>query len=271
MHDDKESPYTLTLLNSELSLHVLQFTGAESLNLPYRFEIEVIGLASTLDPERLLQQPAFLSLSADAGIHGIIHSAAREHRGQHCIGYTLVLVPHLQNLDGAPCRRVFHQLDVPSLLRELLVENAVPASSYRFELPTARYPVRAFCIQYDESDLAFMQRLCEEEGIHFHFVHQRDDHVLVFADDSLSFPQEPLLMPFQPEAAQPEHMPIISEMFQRHSAPPSLANPAPDQLHREQLSRRILQRLRCRQRQIQGQSNQRELNSAASSRSRTIP
>ena len=72
-----------------------------------------------------------------------------------------------------------------------------PPDSYRFELATGHYPLRPFCIQYEESDLALLQRLCEEEGIHYHFEHQRDGHVLVLADDSLSFPQEPLLMPFQ--------------------------------------------------------------------------
>ncbi|RON27594.1 MULTISPECIES: type VI secretion system Vgr family protein [Pseudomonas] len=288
MHNDKESPFTLTLLDGGLSLQVLQFSGREGLNQPYRFDIDVISLAPALHLDHWLQQPAFLRLADDQGIHGVIHSVSREHRGPHRVGYSLVLAPYLQQLHLHSSRRVFHRLSVPAIVRQLLEEHQLPEHSYRFELANGCYPSRPFCIQYDESDLAFMQRLCEEEGIHYHFEHQHDGHVLVLADDSLSFPQEPLLMPFQDDAFNDSALPVISELFQRHDpdlAParwearnrgaqvigdgaanhpltrtgPMMARPAPEQLHHDQLSRRRLERLRCQQRQIHGQSNQSEL------------
>ncbi|MCV0267969.1 type VI secretion system tip protein VgrG, partial [Pseudomonas aeruginosa] len=43
--------------------------------------------------------------------------------------------------------------------------------------------------QYDESDLHFVQRLCAEEGIHFHFRHSAEAHLLVFGDDQTVFPR----------------------------------------------------------------------------------
>ncbi|KNH18121.1 type IV secretion protein Rhs [Pseudomonas syringae] len=288
MHNDKESPFTLTLLDGGLSLQVLQFSGREGLNQPYRFDIDVIGLAPAMRLDQWLQQPAFLRLADDQGIHGVIHSISREHRGPHRVGYSLVLAPYLQQLHLHSSRRVFHRLSVPAIVRQLLEEHQLPEHSYRFELANGCYPPRPFCIQYDESDLAFMQRLCEEEGIHYHFEHQHDGHVLVLADDSLSFPQEPLLMPFQDDAFNDFALPVISELFQRHDpdlAPtrwearnrgaqvigdgaanhpltrtgPMTARPAPEQLHHDQLSRRRLERLRCQQRQIHGQSNHSEL------------
>ncbi|WP_367374892.1 type VI secretion system Vgr family protein [Pseudomonas lini] len=288
MHNDKESPFTLTLLDGDLSLQVLQFSGREGLNQPYRFDIDVIGLAPAMHLDQWLQQPAFLRLADDQGIHGVIHSVSREHRGKHRVGYSLVLAPHLQDLDRHRSRRVFHRLSVPAIMRQLLEEHQLPERSYRLELVNGCYPPRPFCIQYDESDLAFLQRLCEEEGIHYHFEHQHDGHVLVLADDSLSFPQEPLLMPFQDDAFNDSTLPVISELFQRHDPAPAparwearnrgaqvigdgaanhpftrtgpmTARPAPEQLHHDQLSRRRLERLRCPQRQIHGQSNQSEL------------
>jgi type VI secretion system secreted protein VgrG len=261
MFNDKESPFTLTLLDSGLSLQVLQLNGREVLNQPFRFDLEVIGLAPAMDLDHLLQQPVFLNLKGDEGIHGIIHSASREHRGPHRIGYNLVLMPWLQNLDRQPSRRVFHQLAVPAILQQLLAENQLPEDSYRFELPYGRYPVRPFCIQFYETDLGFFQRLCEEEGIHYHFEHQRDRHALVLADDSLSFPPEPLLMPVDADAPQKAHVPVISELFQRYTSSPTTERRAGSPLDRDQLSRRILERLRCQHRQIQGQSNHRELRS----------
>ncbi|MDR6607944.1 type VI secretion system tip protein TssI/VgrG [Pseudomonas synxantha] len=287
MHNDKESPTTLTLLDDHLCLQVVRFSGHEALNQPYRFDIEVIGLAPALNLERLLQQTAFLELGHDQGIHGVLHSASCEHRSAQRVVYKLVLVPRMQALDQQRCRRVFQHASVPMILHRLLEEHALPASSYRFELATGHYPLRPFCIQYEETDLALLQRLCEEEGIHFHFEHQRDGHVLVLADDSLSFPQKPLCMPLHSDALDEHHEPVISELFQRHDAPlyperPSARNPgAPDigdgaanhllappkhlpareQQHRDQLSRRQLERLRCRHLQIHGQSNHGALHS----------
>jgi type VI secretion system secreted protein VgrG len=276
MHNDKESPFTLTLVEADLSLQVLQFNGREGLNQPFRFDIEVIGLAPAMNLERLLQQPAFLSLGDEQGFHGVLCSASREHRGAHRIGYRLTLVPHLQTLEQQRNRRVFHHLSVPAILRQLLEEHALPTLSYRFELSTGQYPVRPFCIQYDETDLGLLHRLCEEEGIHYHFEHRREGHVLVLADDSLSFPQEPVLTPFHDQPFDEPESAAIRELFQRHDSPLTLApiqardrstgadgfgaanhpltgKPA---MNRDQRSRRTLERLRCQQRQVHGQSDQ---------------
>lgn len=283
MHNDKESPFTLTLLDDQLSLQVVQFSGHEALNQPYRFDIEVIGLAPALNLERLLQQPALLDLGQGQGIHGVLHSASCEHRGRGRIGYKLALVPALQALDRYRSRRVFQRLSVPMILRQLLEEHDLHADSYRLELADGHYPLRPFCIQYEETDLALLQRLCEEEGIHYHFEHSRQGHVLVLADDNMSFPQEPLLMPFNGDESGDGATPVISELFQRHDSQAvyprtdaknrgvsqveeGAANHAfthacaplctQDQRHREQLERRDLQRMRCQQLQLHGQSNQ---------------
>jgi len=282
MLNDKESPFTLTLIEGGLSLPVLRFRGHEALNRPYRFEIDVIGLAPALAPATLLHRSAYLQLSDDHGIHGTLHSASCEHRGAHRIDYRLVLVPHLQQLEQQTRRRVFTRSSVPEILEQLLVEHRWPAHGYRFDLTTGHYPPRPFCIQYDESDLALLQRLCEEEGIHYHFEHRPDGHVVVFADDSLGLPQPPLHVPFSTEIEPPS--PALSALYQRHDAvmarvspnvrdrgQPSnedeaanhpLANIWPErgflpsgQRYADQRSRRQLERQRCQYRCIQGRSD----------------
>ncbi|HHM6165472.1 TPA: type VI secretion system tip protein TssI/VgrG, partial [Pseudomonas aeruginosa] len=70
----------------------------------------------------------------------------------------------------------------------ILEEHGILADAYRFQLGT-RYPEREYCVQYDESDLHFVQRLCAEEGIHFHFQHSAEAHLLVFGDDQTVFPR----------------------------------------------------------------------------------
>ena len=289
MQNDKESPFTLTLLDVDLSLQVVRFSGLEALNQPFRFDIDAIDLTPAIPPEQLLYQPAYLDFGQGQGIHGVLHSVGQAHRGAHRVAYKLVLVPRLQALEQQCRRRIFRDLNVPMILRQLLEDNGLPVTSYRFELTTGHYPFRPFCIQYDETDLALLQRLCEEEGIHYHFEHQRDGHVLVLADDSLSFPQEPLIVPYHDALADNVDGPVITELYQRHDSPPiparadasnrgtsipgdgaanqSIGVTAPlhrpaRQPHPEQLSRRKLERLRCRQQQLNGRSNHPALTSA---------
>ncbi|HEJ1611077.1 TPA: type VI secretion system tip protein VgrG, partial [Pseudomonas aeruginosa] len=77
---------------------------------------------------------------------------------------------------------------VPRIVALILEEHGILADAYRFQLGT-RYPEREYCVQYDESDLHFVQRLCAEEGIHFHFRHSAEAHLLVFGDDQTVFPR----------------------------------------------------------------------------------
>ncbi len=59
MLNDKESPFTLTLTDSGLRLPVVRFRGEEALNQPYRFDIELLGLAPAIVPGSFLHRPAF--------------------------------------------------------------------------------------------------------------------------------------------------------------------------------------------------------------------
>lgn len=282
MHNDTQSPFSLTLTQIDLQLHVLRFNGREALNQPYRFDLELISLAPPMHPDTLLGQPAFLRLDGESGIHGIVHSISLTAHPSHRIGYRLALVPHLQRLEQGPRRRVLHRLSTVQMLQRILEEHALPADSYRFELAHGQYPRRPFCIQYEESDLAFLQRLCEEEGIHYHFEHDPQGHVLVFADDPQSFPSQPVELNGHPSDGLE---PAIKRLYLRHhTTVPGLsgginertipgtateaANQAVEQIdhetlrgdpvlaHRYQIGRRQLERLRCRQREIHGHSTQ---------------
>jgi type VI secretion system secreted protein VgrG len=78
---------------------------------------------------------------------------------------------------------------VPQIIAQMLEEHGIQADAYRFRLGPVVCPPREYCVQYDETDLHFIQRLCEEEGIHYHFQHGASGHVLVFGDDQTIFPR----------------------------------------------------------------------------------
>ncbi|HCL4246465.1 TPA: type VI secretion system tip protein VgrG, partial [Pseudomonas aeruginosa] len=108
--------------------------------------------------------------------------------GKRLTRYRLTLVPQLAYLAQRSNQRIFQHLTVPQIVALVLEEHGILADAYRFQLGT-RYPEREYCVQYDESDLHFVQRLCAEEGIHFHFRHSAEAHLLVFGDDQTVFPR----------------------------------------------------------------------------------
>ncbi|WP_340555500.1 type VI secretion system tip protein TssI/VgrG [Pseudomonas aeruginosa] len=170
-------------------MQVLEFSGHEGISRPYRFELELVSERAGLDLEALMHRPAFLAFTPQGqGVHGLVYGAAQGDAGKRLTRYRLTLVPHLAYLAQRNNQRIFQHLTVPQIVALILEEHGILADAYRFQLGT-RYPEREYCVQYDESDLHFVQRLCAEEGIHFHFRHSAEAHLLVFGDDQTVFPR----------------------------------------------------------------------------------
>ncbi len=187
MLDANQAHITLAITGVETDLQVLSFEGYEKLNQPYRFDLEVVSERPDLDLESLINQPAYLAFGpAGRGVHGVIHSIGQGESGNRLTRYSLSLRPQLAYLAHSHDQRIFQHLSVPQVIAQVLEGHGIQADTYRFQLGHV-YSERDYCVQYDESDLHFIQRLCEEEGISFHFQHSEAGHVLVFGDDQTVF------------------------------------------------------------------------------------
>ncbi len=184
-----QAQFSLTLNGQDTLFQVLSFTGLERLNQPFEFELELVSENAALDLESLLHGQTFLQLAEDGtGVHGLAYSIARGDAGKRLTRYRISLRPQLAYLAHRINQRIFQQMTVQQIISQVLEEHGILSIDYRFQLG-ATYPERVYCVQYDESDLHFIQRLCEEEGIHFHFQHSAKGHLLVFGDDQTVFPK----------------------------------------------------------------------------------
>ncbi|QTF56830.1 type VI secretion system tip protein VgrG [Stutzerimonas frequens] len=185
-----QAHFTLSLEGVEHDFKVLEFRGREAISQPYCFDLELVSEHPDLDLESLLHRPAFLAFAPDgSGVHGLVHQAAQGESGKRLTRYRLTLVPQLAYLAHRTNQRIFQHLSVPQIVGQVLEEHGIQADAYRFQLGPVIYPPREYCVQYDETDLHFIQRLCEEEGIHYHFQHSTAGHMLVFGDDQTVFPK----------------------------------------------------------------------------------
>jgi type VI secretion system VgrG family protein len=181
--------FTLTLEGAQHDLKILEFTGKEAISQPFRFELEMVSERPDLELESLLHCQAFLSFDADgSGVHGQIYQVGQGDSGKRLTRYHLSLVPRLTYLGHRINQRIFQHQSVPQIIAQVLKDHAILRDAFEFRLGS-EYPVREYCVQYAESDLAFIQRLCAEVGIHYHFQHSPDAHVLVFGDDQTVFPK----------------------------------------------------------------------------------
>lgn len=184
-----QTHFSLTIEGVSHDLQVLEFSGREAISQPFAFELELVSERPELDLESLLHQAAFLAFDqAGHGIHGQIYRVAQGESGKRLTRYHVTMRPQLAYLAHRTNQRIFQHLTVEKIIGQVLQEHGIQANAYQFQLGSI-YPEREYCVQYDESDLHFVQRLCEEEGIHYHFQHSKQGHVLVFGDDQTVFPK----------------------------------------------------------------------------------
>ena len=93
--------------------------------------------------------------------------------------YEVVLRPWLWLLGLTHDCRIFQNLSVVEIVEEIF--GKYPEANFDKRLQRS-YPPREYCVQYDESDLDFVQRLLEHEGIFYFFEYDEDGHTLVLAD-----------------------------------------------------------------------------------------
>ncbi|KHK63557.1 type VI secretion system tip protein VgrG [Pseudomonas frederiksbergensis] len=190
--------FTLAFESGPDDLKVLEFKGKEAISQPYCFEVELVSERPDLVLEELLHRQAYLSFDdRGGGVHGQVYSVAQGDSGKRLTRYQITLVPRLAYLRHRINQRIFQHLSVPAIVALVMKDHGILADAFQFSLG-GQYPEREYCVQYGESDLAFIERLCAEVGIHYHFQHSPDGHLLVFGDDQTMFarlPESTLYLP----------------------------------------------------------------------------
>ncbi|NVJ01228.1 type VI secretion system tip protein VgrG [Myxococcus sp. AM009] len=172
-------------------LAVLGFEAEETLSQPYAVEVALAARPDVdVDEKALLGQDARLTVMLGDGtarfFHGIVSRMSRwdEGSGPERRRYRATVVPRLWTLRHRRKSRIYQELTVPDIVHKVLDEAKV---EHRLAL-TGEYPKRDYCVQYRESDLDFVSRLLEEEGIFYFFEHGEDAHMMVLGDGASANP-----------------------------------------------------------------------------------
>jgi type VI secretion system secreted protein VgrG len=167
-------------------LRVLRFSGTEGISELFRFDIELVSRTSDIDFTSVVGKPAAFEMMLGNDPRYVNGMLSHFEQGPLTKGYThyfAELVPRVWTLLLRNDTRIFQNKNIQAIIESVLKDAGVPSTGYRFGLQGS-YKEREYCVQYQESDWAFLSRLMEEEGIFYFFEHKADDHVLVIGDNT---------------------------------------------------------------------------------------
>ena len=173
-----------------------QFSGSEFLSRLFRFQLGLLAESSTdIAFDQVLGQSVTVTLQMPDGssryINGIVNKFSQGEQVSSSMGndfftrYQAEIVPQLWLLTRKAQSRIFQQIAVPDILKQVLTGLSV---DYQLQ---GTYKPRDYCVQYRETDFNFAGRLMEEEGIYYFFTHGDGSHKLVVADTLMSHPDVP--------------------------------------------------------------------------------
>lgn len=117
--------------------------------------------------------------------HGYVKSfqyAGLEKRGLYA--YKAEVVPWFWFLSKRTDCRIFQNQSVQEIIESIFGELGF--ADYTFAL-VEEHPKLEYCVQYNESDLDFISRLLEHEGIYYFFEHQEEKSILHFSDNAAHY------------------------------------------------------------------------------------
>ncbi|MCG3188296.1 MAG: hypothetical protein LKCHEGNO_00268 [Burkholderiaceae bacterium] len=179
------TPFTLTTPLPAADLRFESMSHSSGLSVLEETQLNLVSEKADIDPDKLLGQTVGLAvLLRDAGAKRhfsgyITRFGIGRHQGKY-FGYHAVVRPWLWFLTRTTDCRIFQDQSVPEIVEAVFKDHAAIA---QYELKLVRsYRKRVYCVQYRETDFAFVARLMEDEGIYWYFEHGPQAHKLMIVD-----------------------------------------------------------------------------------------
>ncbi|MCA5932400.1 type VI secretion system tip protein VgrG [Pectobacterium versatile] len=173
---------------------VVDFRLDEWLNRPFSLSLSLASALPDVDFGAVLDQPCELMIWYEGElkrrVSGIISGFTQGDTGFRRTRYQAEVRPALWRLGLRTNARIFQAQKPEAIISTLLEEASI--TDYAFALRN-EHAVREYCVQYRESDLAFITRLAAEEGMYFFHEYEEGKHRVVFADDAGALTKGPEL------------------------------------------------------------------------------
>jgi len=193
--------FTFEVTGANANFRVVSMVGNETLSQPYWYDLTLASEDPDIEFPTIIGKPGVISIYGADGVeryvHGVVaHVEQDDPKGRFTL-YRLMLVPQIALLAYRRNSRIFQNLSVSEIITTIFNDAGIPSDLFQFTFRHNYEPIE-YCVQYRESNLNFVSRLMEEEGIFYYFKHDAESHIMIIGDD-VSIHQtipEPANVPF---------------------------------------------------------------------------
>jgi len=176
------------------ALLLTDFEGYEYISDLFEFEIKAISENLEIDADKIVGKTCTVEIKDENGrfFHGYINSftfgeVTGSATGKTFREYRMQMVPWLWFLGQTNDHRIFQDKSTKEIVTEVF--NDLEFSDFEFKAEGGKK--REYCIKHNESDLEFVSRLLEEEGIAYFFKHEESKHKLILVDQKNAYDECP--------------------------------------------------------------------------------
>ncbi|MDH5179172.1 MAG: type VI secretion system tip protein VgrG [Gammaproteobacteria bacterium] len=167
------------LADNELLLTA--FHGSEYISKLFHFQVEMLSYNLALDPQKLIGEQVTITVQneIERTFNGYVsHFSFGEIKADNLREYRVTVVPWLWFLSKTQNNRIFQNMNAKDIVSKVFDDLAFKDYDFRAQGGTPR----EYCVQYGESDLNFISRLLEEEGIAYYFKQEGKKHTMILVD-----------------------------------------------------------------------------------------
>ena len=207
------------------SFRVLEFTLDETISECFQLHMQASSSEPDVPYDDMIGQDATLTVKGkdfEITHHGMVtefnqYPDAGGNFGHESFLYDIVVEPRLKRLAFTTQSRIFHKKKLKDIVTEALQgHNLAMPGDFDFKLKgTLRE--REYTVQYNETDLDFVCRLLEDEGIFYYFDHSGEKEKMIIGDNvdamtelpntpKVDFMGEAGLSHLQADAESPDHV-----------------------------------------------------------------
>ena len=187
--------YRVTCKLAGAEVMVVTCTVHETLSQPFFIDLDVyehcVAMKKITHKDMLEGDAQITFWQGDKPIrhlHGLIYQLeATKVEKYHTHYHVGVTAAFYQTHLSSDCR-IFQQKTVDEILRSLLQSTDIVHHSIRLQQPRER---REYCVQYNETDYDFIQRLIAEEGLFYWFEHHKTHHTMCIGEALPQLPSVP--------------------------------------------------------------------------------
>ncbi len=184
----KGRTFNFLVSGTSLDLQVVELTIEEQLSSAYRADL-ILACEEVVTLDSVVGQDGLLTITGENGdrlVHGMISRFSQTGRRGRFVLYAAQLVPRMWLMSQKQDSRIFQNQSSSAIIGEILKDDQIPADRAVMRLQET-YPAKEFSVQYQETDLAFLSRILESDGIWYFFEQAEHKHMLVMADSRSAY------------------------------------------------------------------------------------